>query len=122
MELRHYAEVSPLHLEKETWERLVNVMEWGPSSPRCGVYDLENPWHQLIGDPMRYGCWLWTDFDRSLLTDLSDQLPASLLTILDDVRAAGAAYVLFDADLLPMGDWPVFDHDDASAPAPASAD
>lgn len=115
MQLRHFAEVSPLHLEQQTWERLIDAMENGPSSPRCGIYDPENPWHQLIGDPMRYGCWLWTDFDRSLVDTLADQLPKSLMTILDDARAAGADYVLFDVDVAPLEDRPVFDHNDVRA-------
>lgn len=112
MELRQFVEVSPLHLEQKTWETLVSVMEYGPSSPNAGIHDPENPWHQLIGDPMRYGCWVWTDFDRAPLEGLAEQLPRSLTTILDDARKAGAAYVLFDADLLPMHDWPVFEHQD----------
>lgn len=111
MKLRRFAEVSPLHLEQQTWERLIDVMQSGPFSPQCGIYDPDNPWHQLIGDPMRYGCWLWTDFDRSLLDKLAEQLPRSLTTILVDARDAGADYVLFDVDVAPVENWPKFDHD-----------
>jgi hypothetical protein len=109
-----------LHLERETWERLVDVMTSGPSSPLAGIYDLDNPWHQLIGDPTRYGCFLWAGFDRTALADLPDKLPSSLVSILDDAHAAGAAYVLFDADVAPTSDWPVFDHDD-TGDAPGAA-
>lgn len=112
MNLRTFAEVSPLHLEPHTWERLIDVMENGPCSPRGGIHDHENPWHQLIGDATRYGCWIWTGLDRSVLGNLGDKLPASLLSILDDAQNAGADYVLFDTDVAPTGDWPVFEHHD----------
>lgn len=119
MELRHYVEVSPLHLEPETWRKLVEVMETGPSRAGGKPYDVENPWHALIGDPMRYGCWVYTDVDVGLFAESSETMPQSLLTILADALASGASYVLFDADLLPMGDWPTFEHDDAGEPATA---
>lgn len=113
MHMRLFAEVSPLHLERDTWERLIDVMTSGPGSALAGIYDPDNPWHQLIGDPTRYGCFLWTNFDKSVLAALPDKLPASLVSILDDVHAAGADYVLFDADVTPTSEWPVCDHDDA---------
>jgi|JI8StandDraft_2_1071088.scaffolds.fasta_scaffold30012_2 hypothetical protein len=113
MELRLFAEVSPLHLERKAWERLVDVMTSGPSSPLAGVYDPNNPWHHLIGDPTRYGCFLWAGLDRAVLAALPDQLPASLVTIVDAALTASADYVLFDADVAPTSDWPVFDHDAA---------
>lgn len=119
MEMHLFAEVSPLHLERETWERLIDVMASGPSSPLAGIYDPDDPWHQLIGDPTRYGCFLWAGLDRTVLAALPDQLPTSLVTILDAALTAGADYVLFDADVAPTSDWPVFDHDDADG-APAA--
>lgn len=109
MDTRRYGEVSVLHIEPETYARLLHLAETGPGRPGGHGYNPEDPWHQLIVEPHSYGCWVHT----SVAGDGdSEGLPASLLAVLRDAHASDASRVLFDADLAPLLDLPVFDHPD----------
>lgn len=108
MDTRRFGEVSVLHLEPETYAKLLALAEAGPGRPGGIGYDPDNPWHALIVEPHTYGCWVHTGIDDGP----SDELPASLVGVLRDARDSDAAYVLFDADLPPLLDLPVFEHSD----------
>ena len=124
MDTRRYGEVAVLHLEPDTYARLLQLAETGPGRPGGTGYDPDDPWHQLIVEPHSYGCWVHTgaveDGDTA-------ELPASLLAILREARDSDASWVLFDADLEPNLDLPVFDHPDGPSrpghggPTPAPA-
>jgi hypothetical protein len=107
MDTRRFGEVSVLHLEPETYAQLLELAHAQPGCPGCPPYDPENPWHGLIVEPHRYGCWV-----HSGIIEDGDTggLPASLLAVLHEAHASDAAWVLFDADLLPTLDLPVFEH------------
>ena len=109
MDTRRYGEVSVLHVESDTYAQLLHLAETGPGRPGGIGYDPENPWHQLIVEPHSYGCWVHTgvvaDGDH-------DGLPAALLAILREGRDSDADWLLFDADLEPLLDLPVFEHPD----------
>ena len=107
MDTRRFGEVSVLHLEPETYAKLLALAEDGPGRPGGARYDPEDPWHALIVEPHTYGCWVHT----GVIDDgPPDELPASLLDVLREARDSDAAYVLFDADLVPLLDLPVFEH------------
>lgn len=108
MHLRRYAEIGVVHIEPETYEALVGLSEHGPGRPGGRAYDPEDSWHQLIVEPHSYGCWVHTEVAEII----GDDLPQSLLAILRDAAALDASWVLFDADMLPSEDRPVFDHGD----------
>ncbi len=99
MDTRRFGEVSVLHLEPGTYAKLLALAEAGPGRPRVG-YDPEDPWHALIVEPHTYGCWVHTGVIEDGPTD---ELPTSLVAVLRDAHDSDAAYVLFDADLLPLG-------------------
>ena len=109
MDTRRYGEVSVLHLEPETYAKLLHLAETGPSRPGGSRYDPEDPWHGLIVEPHSYGCWVHTGIVEDGDTE---GLPASLLAVLREAAASDAAWVLFDADLEPLLDLPVFEHPD----------
>lgn len=111
METRRFAEVSVRHLEPETYARLLQLVVSAPGRPGGTRYDPEDPWHNLILEPHTYGCWVHTGIVED---GLEGDLPASLAAVLREAKASGAAYVLFDADLEPMFDLPVFDHPEPS--------
>ena len=109
MDTKRYAEVSVLHIEPATYEVLLEVARTGPGRPGGARYDVDNPWHQLIVEPNSFGCWLHTGF----LDDgdaLVAGLPASLRAIASEAVDVDATWILFDADLQPMLDLPVFEH------------
>ena len=109
MDTRRFGEVSVLHLEPETYAKLLHLAETGRGRPSGARYDPEDSWHTLIVEPHSYGCWVHT----SIVEDGEpDGLPASLLAVLRKAQASDAAWVLFDADLMPMLDLPVFEHPD----------
>lgn len=109
MDTRRYGEVSVLHIEPDTYARLLHLAEIGPGRPGGIGYDPEDPWHGLIIEPHSYGCWVYTGIAED---GDNDDLPASLRAILRDGRASDADWVLLDADLEPMLDLPVFEHPD----------
>ena len=110
METRRFGEVSVLHVEPETYVKLLNLAETGPGRPGGIGYNPDDPWHALIVEPQTYGCWVHTGvMDDGPL----DELPASLVGVLREARDSDADYVLFDADLLPMLDLAVFEHPDS---------
>ncbi|MGN7126829.1 hypothetical protein [Methylorubrum thiocyanatum] len=107
METLRFGEVSVLHLEPETHDRLLHLAETGPGRPGGARFEPEDPWHALIVEPHSYGCWV----DTGLVGDaIPDELPASLLAVLREGHASDAVWILFDADLEPLLDLPVFDH------------
>lgn len=109
MDTRRYGEVSVLHIEPATYAKLLHLAETGPGRPRGRGYDPEDPWHQLIVEPHSYGCWVHT----GIVDDGAEcDLPSSLVEVLREAHASGACWVLFDADLEPMLDLPVFEHPD----------
>ena len=109
MDTKRYAEVSVLHLEPETFQVLLELAQSGPGRPGGSGYDPENPWHQIIVEPNSYGCWVHTGFaDEGDV--LIAGLPASLRAIVKEAVEFDATWILFDADLQPMLDLPVFDH------------
>ncbi len=121
MDTRRFGEASVLHLEPETYAKLLHLAAAGPGRPGGSGYDPDDPWHALIVEPHTYGCWVHT----GVLEDGPvDELPASLIGVLREAQASHATYVLFDADLLPLLDLPVFDHPEtpsrpgAASPAP----
>lgn len=73
-------------------------------------------------EPHSYGCWVHTGV---VADGDTDGLPASLLAVLGEAHSSDATWVLFDADLQPMLDLPVFDRPDGprrpNEPAPAPA-
>lgn len=109
MDTRRYGEVSVLHIEPATYAKLLHLAGSGPGRPRGLGYDPEDPWHQLIVEPHSYGCWVHTGIAEDGETE---GLPPSLLAILREALARDASWVLFDADLQPMLDVPVFEHPD----------
>lgn len=104
---RRFGEVSVLHLEPATYAKLLHLAETGPGRPGGTGYDPEDPWHGLIVEPHSYGCWVHTD-----IVDNEEHrgLPGSLISVLRDGRESDADWVLFDADLEPMLDLPLFEH------------
>ena len=109
MDIRRFGEASALHLEPETYAKLLHLVATGPGRPGGAHYDPENPWHALIVEPHTYGCWVHTGIVDN---GAHEQLPPSLIGVLREARASDADYVLFDADLQPLLDLPVFDHPD----------
>lgn len=109
MDTRRFGEVSVLHLEPDTYAKLLHIAETGPGRPGGTGYDPEDPWHGLIVEPHCYGCWVHTgiveDGDHDLLL-------ASLIAILREGRDSDADWLLFDADLEATLDLPVFEHPD----------
>lgn len=112
METPRFAEVSALHLEPETFARLRNLADTQPGRPGGFGYDADNPWHQLIAEPHSYGCWVHTGVVEDGSTA---ELPASLAGVLREASANDAVWVLFDSDLTPMLDLPVFEHPEPAA-------
>lgn len=114
MDTRRFGEVSVLHLEPATYARLLALAEDGPGRPGGIGYDPDDPWHALIVEPHTYGCWVHTGIiDDGPL----DEPPASLFAVLREAHDSDATYVLFDADLVPLLDLPVFEHfDQPTAP------
>lgn len=106
MDTLRFAEVSALHLEPETFAQLRALADTQPSRPGGFSYDADNPWHQLIVEPHTYGCWVHT----GIVEDGPTELPASLISVLRDAFASDAVWVLFDSDLTPLLDLPVFEH------------
>lgn len=109
METRHYGEASVLHIEPDTYARLLHLAETGPGRPGGVGYGPHDPWHQLIVEPHSYGCWVHTGI---VADGHSDGLPASLLAVLREAQEADATWVLFDADLEPLLDLAIFEHPD----------
>ena len=109
MDTRRYGEVSVLHIEPATYAKLLHLADTAPGRPGGRGYDPEDPWHQLIVEPHSYGCWVHTGIAEDGDTE---GLPASLFAILRDARDCDACWVLFDADLEPLLDLPVFEHPD----------
>lgn len=97
------------HLEPETYAKLRNVAETGPGRPGGAAYDPEDPWHALIVDPHSNGCWVHTGIVGA---DIPEGLPDSLVMVLRIGHDLDAVWVLFDGDLEPALDLPVFDHPD----------
>ncbi len=120
MDTRRYGEVSVLHIEPATYAKLLHLADTGPGRPGGRGYDPEDPWHQLIVEPHSYGCWVHTGIAEDGETE---GLPPSLLAVLREARDSDADWLLFDADLEPLLDLPVFEHPDGprrpNAPEPA---
>ena len=115
METLRYSEVSALHLEPDTFARLRALAATRPGRPGGFGYDAENPWHQLIIEPHTYGCWVHTGVVEDGLTD---ELPASLVAVLREAHVSDAVWVIFDSDLTPLLDLPVFEHPEPTPEAP----
>lgn len=109
MDIHRYGEVSVLHIEPATYAKLLHLADTGPGRPGGTGYDAEDSWHQLIVEPHSYGCWVHTGVAED---GTDDGIAASLLAILRDARDHDACWVLFDADLEPLLDLPVFEHPD----------
>ncbi|MBA3517437.1 MAG: hypothetical protein H0T75_07310 [Rhizobiales bacterium] len=60
MDTRRFGEVSVLHLEPETYAKLIELAATGPGRPGGRGYDPENPWHSLIVEPHTFGCFVHT--------------------------------------------------------------
>jgi len=116
MQTLRFVEVSALHLEHETFAQLRTLADTQPGRPGGFGYDAGNPWHQLIVEPHTYGCWVHTGVVGDGPTA---ELPGSLVGVLREASANDAVWVLFDCDLTPMLDLPVFEHPDpAVEPTP----
>ncbi len=109
MDIRHYGEVSVLHIEPTTYAKLLHLAENGPGRPGGAGYDPNDPWHQLIVEPHSFGCWVHTGIAGD---GEAAGLSVSLLAILRQALDSDASWVLFDADLQPLLNLPVFDHPD----------
>lgn len=109
MDIRHYGEVSVLHIEPATYTKLLHLAETGLGRPGGTGYDADDPGHHLTVEPHSYGCWVHTDIAEDGNTE---GVPTSLLAILREARDRDASWVLFDADLEPLLDLPVFEHPD----------
>lgn len=107
MQTRRYGEVSVLHIEPETYARLIHLADTGPGRPGGARYDPDDPWHALIVEPHAYGCWV-----HAGIVDDGEigELRPSLIAVLRDGHASDADYVLFDADLESSLDLPVIEH------------
>lgn len=115
MDIRHFTEVSALHLEPDTYAKLLALVEMQPGRPGGLPFDPDDPWHNLIVEPHTYGCWVHTGIAED---DILDGLPASLAGVLREALVSRATYVLFDADLPPEPDLPVFEHPEPASAAP----
>lgn len=115
MDTRRFAEVSVLHLEPETYARLLDLAQTQPGRPGGFRYDAENPWHNLIVEPHTYGCWVHTGAAED---GMIEGVAESLIAVLREALASDATWVLFDSDLMPMLDLAVFEHPEPIAPEP----
>lgn len=96
-----------LHLEPKIYAGPLYLARAGPGRPGGARYDPADPWHALIVEPHSYGCLVQTD---NIGDGASDGLIVALLAVLREGHASNAIWILFDADLQPALDLPVFDH------------
>ncbi len=103
MHTRRFGEVSVLHLEPETYAKLLHLAKAGPGRPGGARYDADDPWHALIVEPHGYGCWVHTDIFG---LDEHHVLPNSLLAILHEPMLGPCHLRVLTVRGFPASTWP----------------